>query len=191
MAQTLPASREIIGEAVAAAAQELASATAATVQDEMFAPPAVPAPGARIEGAALEAEGERRRKGGRPPGAQNKSTRQLREWLLRGGVLPQKWMMDFLLMEPEQLAARLKCTVLEAFDRQVAIADKLGRYVMAPMAPSDDKGNTVPIFEFHLGATAGAGADVPPWELDARKRDLAAGLKPAIDGTAVEIGGAP
>lgn len=186
MAQAPGASREIIGAAVAAAAQGLAAGKPAPVQDEMFAAPAIPAPGQRLEGQALADEQERRRKAGRPPGSQNKATKQLREWLLRGGVLPQKWMMDFLLVEPEQLAQRLKCTVLEAFDRQVSLADKLAVYMMPRMAPTDDAGKAVPVFEFHLGSSGGAG-DVPPWELDARKRALADGLKPAIEATAIEV----
>ena len=128
MAQTLPASREIIGEAVAAAAQELASATAAPVQDEMFAPPAVPAPGARIEGAALEAEGERRRKGGRPPGAQNKSTRQLREWLLRGGVLMASLMSAvpaWAGMDPLPVLAQVRREAGEGEDDDAAEIDPI------------------------------------------------------------------
>lgn len=178
----LPASREIVGEAVAAAAQAV-GAPVHEVQEEMFAPPLMPAKaGVALTPAEITAEGERRRKAGRPPGAQNKATKELREWLLRGGVLPQKWMADWLSVEPEQLAARLGCTVLEAFDRQARLADSLAPYVMSRMAPSDDKGQAVPIFNFQFG-TGGPENDLPPWERNTM-RALADEASRIIDGEA-------
>lgn len=189
----LPASREIMSEAMANAAQAVAAPVAPAVQqDELFAVPISPrlrksADANALTPAAIEAEGERRRKAGRPPGAQNRSTVELRKFILAGGVLPQKWMMDWLLMEPEQLAARLGCTLVEAFDRLVALADKLAPYTMARMAPSDDKGNAVPFFEFHLGNSAGDQAKIAPWQLDERRRQIAAGLDRVIDGEVSEV----
>jgi hypothetical protein len=117
----------------------------------------------------IAADTEQRRKGGRPPGAQNIATRQIREYLLKKGVVPQKWMMDWLLVSPEELAARLRCSIGEAFDKQVSLAKELGRYIMAPMATVDDKGNAVPTLAMVFGNqiltpgdnTAGIS---PPWQ---------------------------
>lgn len=196
MAERLPAKREITGEAIALASEAIsASRPAEPVQEEMFQAPAVPAAteklpaGQSLSPHAVEAEAERRRKVGRPPGSQNKATKQLREWLLRGGVLPQKWAMDWLLMEPEQLAARLGMTVAEAFARQVTIAEGLYPYFMARMAPTDDKGNAVPFLSFSLGAPAldEAGRELPPWEVAARKRAMAETNVNQIDAEAEEV----
>ena len=158
-------------------------------QEELFHRPAVPetAPDGWNRGLAVpeaRADADRRTKAGRPPGRQNKSTRLLREWLLRGGVLPQRWMMDWLTIAPEELAARLKCSVADAWDRQAKLAEKLNPYFMAAMAATDDKGNAVPVFAFYSGGhrdgPGGSAPDAatPPWERERKRID---DLKRAID----------
>jgi len=72
-------------------------------------------------------------------------------------------------MTPEEMARRLDCKVVEAFDRQVAIWDKLAPYVAAKLAPTDEKGNAVPGLVISIGdqaINAGIGVSAggsPPW----------------------------
>lgn len=179
----LPASREIVGAAVAEVAQAIAPAPE-PVQDALFALPAIPAANGRLDGAALTAEGERQRKAGRPPGAQNKSTIELRKWLLANGIVPQQWQMRWLLLEPEEMARRLQITLSEAWDRQAALARELAPYLMSRMAPSDDKGNAVPMLAFNINGT-GAPGERAPWEIEAQLME-AAGTGLTIDGGAAE-----
>lgn len=107
-------------------------------------------------------------RGGRPKGAQNLATRELREWLLARGILPQQMMMEWLTLGPEGLAKALGCSKVEAFDRIMALADKLGRYFMAPMVPVDDQGKPMPSFNVIIGGSAGVvdgdGSVRPPWK---------------------------
>lgn len=106
--------------------------------------------------------------GGRPKGAQNLATRELRAWLLSRGVLPQQAMMEWFMLGPPGLAIALKCTPYEAFTAWKDLADKLGRYFMAPMVAVDDKGKPAPSFTVVINGSTGVvdaeGVTRPPWE---------------------------
>ena len=109
------------------------------------------------------------RKRGRPKGAENLSSRQLREMLIRAGGHPLIHLARWAAMTPEEMANRLGCKVTEAFDRQVAIWDKLAPYVAAKLAPTDEKGNAVPGLVVAIGGevmnsglAVSAGRE-PPW----------------------------
>jgi len=97
-----------------------------------------------IDPEAIAANAADERKRGRPKGAENLSSRQLREMLVRAGGHPLIHLARWATLTPEELAKRLGCSVVEAFDRQVAIWDKLAPYVAAKLAPTDEKGNGRP-----------------------------------------------
>lgn len=108
-------------------------------------------------------------KGGRPKGAQNLMTRELREYLARRmGGTPQEHLAKWFLLGPAGLAKALHCDLLEAFDRWNRLGVELGRYFMAPMAAADDQGKVAPTFLVTIGGGSGAqaadGSELPPWE---------------------------
>lgn len=146
-------------------AGEVADAKAAAEGEQLgfFAPP-IPE-GAVRDKIVAEAE-ERERKAGRPKGAKNLSTRQLREYVLAHGKNPVIWKISWLTMTVEQLAAYLGCKMAEAFDRQLAIANSLQGIVLPNLAATDEAGNAVPTINmvFGGGASLGVGPDRPPWE---------------------------
>lgn len=173
---------EVISDAAAQIAQQ--QAAAAGEQIPLFTPPIAPQltlepdgkGGQRIVAAQsltpaeIAMDGEARRRAGRPRGATSRSTRQLREWLLRGGVLPQKWMMDFALMDPEALAARANASLTWALEFQAKLMNDLAPYLMPKMASVDDDGRAVPMMGMLVnnaivmpGEALPAGVR-PPWE---------------------------
>lgn len=157
------------GEAVAAAAAEVADLHAAAEgeQVEMFALPT------RFVGAEADEQAARveraRGKAGRPPGAVNRSTALLRDYLLARGVSPLEQMFRWALHTPETLAAELDCSKKEAFLHLRQLWADLAPYLHARQAPVDDTGKPVPIFNLQFGATGGDMAaqigtgSVPPW----------------------------
>ncbi len=126
-------------------------------------------PGPGMEGRKRAGGAPRLGKRGRPKGAENLSSRQLREMLIRAGGHPLIHLARWATMTPEEMARRLDCKVVEAFDRQVAIWDKLAPYVAAKLAPTDEKGNAVPGLVISIGdqaINAGIGVSAggsPPW----------------------------
>lgn len=112
----------------------------------------------------LAQEVERSAKAGRPKGAQNLATRELKDWIVRllGGT-PQERMARWAMLEPEELARRLNCTVAAAFDRQQAILRELAPYFMARMQPVDDQGRTVPLVALSIGGQVGQANGAQPW----------------------------
>lgn len=110
---------------------------------------------------------ERERSGGRPKGAIGRTTRELRAFLGAQGADPLMAMARWAQLSPEELAQRIGCTKLEAFDRLMSLWDRVAPYVHARLAPTDGKGNAVPWLHMSIG---GAPADPhvagarPPWE---------------------------
>ena len=175
----------VLGDALAAAAGDLAAAKAAAEgeQVELFDIPTRfvgvrGAPAATIARAdalpALERAAAQHRRG-RPPGSANRSTKEWREYLLKRGVHPLEQMMRMAMHSEESLAIELGCTPLEAarllFDYRKALAP----YFAAPMVPVDDAGQAVPFFQMVFGGlggvAAGSGGDIPPWERRERLGD--------------------
>jgi len=120
--------------------------------------------------ADLVAESQARRKRGRPKGAENLSSRQLREMITRAADgVPILQSASYLALEPEEMALRLGISTVEAFDRQEAIRARFDRLFVAPLAPTDEKGNAVPGLVISIGdqaINAGIGVSAggsPPW----------------------------
>lgn len=163
---TEPRAAAIVGDAVAAAA----GAVATVDQVEQLPLFAVPTHGraervnvGAIERATAEAEGVRRGPG-RPKGAENRATREWRDYLLRRGEHPLEWMMRWSMHTPESLAAELGCTKAEAFDRLAKLRTELAPYFMPKMQPVDEDGRPVPMVNLTIGGS-GPGGDpaLPPW----------------------------
>jgi hypothetical protein len=160
------AAKAIAGEAVSAAAAELAAdrAAIAGVQAEMFDLPT------SFTGEEAEAQRKRvlavRAPGpGRPAGAENRSNRELREYLLKMGGHPLVNLMRWAMHTPETLSKELACTRLEAFDRLTSMWKELGPYFLAKQAPVDDAGKPVPWLNMMIGGLAGGVAEGrKPWE---------------------------
>lgn len=122
----------------------------------------------RWDGPALAAEIERtaKAKAGRPKGAQNLATKELKAWIVQllGGT-PQERLARWTMLEPEELAKRLGCTVQEAFDKQAKILTDLSPYFMARMVPVDDQGRPLPFIGIAIaGQMMGGGDGRAPWE---------------------------
>ena len=108
-------------------------------------------------------------KGGRPKGAQNLSTRQLREFLLAkmGGRTPQEQVAQWASLGPEGLARAMFMERAEAFALWLRMQEWLGRYFMAPMVPVDADGKPAPSIVVSIGGQSGivtaSGEVNPPW----------------------------
>lgn len=115
------------------------------------------------------AELVRRDRAGRPEGAQNKNTREIKALCTKLFGDPMLESFRLVAHTPESLALYLGCSKLEAFDRLEKIRADLRRYYYAPMAATDAAGNVVPPFlQMVVGGQvrqAGGGAR-PPWEAE-------------------------
>jgi hypothetical protein len=152
----------VVAEALKGASAEIAEA-GEPAQEELFALPCLDPSG------EIEAARSRGLKGGRPKGATNLMTRDLREYLTRRmGGTPQEGLAKWWILGPVGLAKALNCSRLEAFVQWKDLGDKLGRYFMAPMVAIDDQGKPAPSFTVVIGGNQGvvtaAGEQRPPWE---------------------------
>ena len=141
----------IVGAAMAQASRDLAASQ--PVQNELFEP----------EGRMLtaqEARDERKRGRGRPKGAHNLSSRQMRKLFQAVGVDPLMNKLEWLQLSPEELAERLGCSRLEAFQELQKLNDATLPYIHAKLAPVDDAGRAVPVMVFQMG-NGGAGSLTP------------------------------
>jgi hypothetical protein len=154
----------VVGAAVTGASARIARDAAAAEGDQL---PMFEAP-TRFHGpraAAVQAAIERRSGPGRPPGAVNKSTKAMREYLLGRGINPLVALMRYALMPPDLLAAELGCSKLEAFREWRSLQDAIAPYLFGKAAPTDEDGKAVPIFQMAFGmfgAPASAGG-IEPW----------------------------
>lgn len=113
-------------------------------------------------------EAVKRDRAGRPPGAKNKTTRDMLEFVRKTIGDPMLESARWAMHTPETLAAELGCTRLEAFDRLQKIRGELLPYFYAKQAPVDSDGKAVPglTVEFHGQGASRIGADgqqLPPW----------------------------
>lgn len=143
-----------------------ASASIARVDGEQPALFELPCADPSGEIAQAQARGA---KGGRPKGAQNLATRELREYLLgkMGGKTPQEQLAQWASLGPEGLARALHCNLIDAFDRWRGVMEYLGRFYMAPMVPVDQDGKATPAIVVSIGGQTGiqtaTGEVVAPW----------------------------
>ena len=158
--------RGVVREALAGAAQAIEAGRGeqlALIDDPEAALPA----GRRIETEDAAANGARERKAGRPPGSTALWTRELRK-AMHGAGLDAVWeMARWALLSPEELAARLGCTRLEAFDRRTALLREIAPYQHARLAPTDGAGNVAPMMLMAIGGRiADPAVHRPPWQHD-------------------------
>jgi len=112
---------------------------------------------------ALQGAIEHRRKAGRPAGARNKSTEELRRYLLARGADPLQCLVEWSLHTPTSLAAELQCTRLEAFDRLKDLWKEAAPFFYGKAVSVDGEGNAVPFFQMNFGGAQGPGQALPPW----------------------------
>lgn len=157
--------RELVSEASAEFEADRASEDA---QLPMFAVP-LRARGSEDRRAALQREIERRQGPGRPPGAQNLTTREFRNWLLGKGISPLSSLMRYAIIPPDMLAAELGCSRVEAFREWRILQTELAPYLHAKLAFVDDAGQAVPFIQFIVaGQAITVNSGETPWQ--ARER---------------------
>ncbi|MDN3278794.1 hypothetical protein QWJ07_31345 [Frankia sp. RB7] len=125
-----------IAEVIAAAAP----AAAAVEQLELMPAMRPSLTDSQVERVETAIKADRR---GRPPGAQNKATREMLEFVRKLCGDPLERRFRYAMHTPETLAIELGCTKLEAFDRLDRMWSELGRYFYAQMAQVDAGGNSV------------------------------------------------
>lgn len=113
-------------------------------------------------------EAVKRDRAGRPPGAKNKTTRDMLDFVRKTIGDPMLESARWAMHTPETLARELGCTKAEAFDRLQKIRSDLLPFFYAKQAPVDADGKPVPglTVEFQGQGTARIGADghqLPPW----------------------------
>ncbi len=80
---------------------------------------------------------------GRPPGAQNKATREMLDFVRKMCGDPMERRFRYAMHTPETLSIELGCSKLEAFDRLERLWADLSRYFYAQLAQQDGSGNAV------------------------------------------------
>lgn len=133
----------------------------------------------RFTGEEADAQRERaKRSPGRPKGAQNKASRDLREFWRKAGFDPARFKLQWAQHTPESLAKDLNCTIAEAFDRLNALYSELMSYAYGKALPIDGDGNAVPYFLMQVGGNVaiapGGTPGAAPWLADPRRAGLPA-----------------
>jgi hypothetical protein len=165
----------VVRELVAGAAAEWDEARRAADGEQL---PMFPAPIAKAAALERQAESEAARAAGRPPGAQNLTTREFRTWLMARGVSPLVSLMQWAMMSPQAIARELGCKPIDAFREWRILQSELAPYLHARLAFVDDKGEAVPLLQMFIGGQLAApGAGMTPWEA---REALAAGGPAAL-----------
>jgi hypothetical protein len=127
-------------------------------------PPSRLDPVAAAAGRAEVAAAARVRGVGRPPGARNLATKQVKEFIVKMFGDPMIESARWLLHTPASLGRELGITVVEAFDRQQRIREALMPFIHAKIAPVGEDGRAMPFFQLIMGASTGADrAGLAPW----------------------------
>jgi hypothetical protein len=115
--------------------------------------------------AARALELVKRDRAGRPSGAQNKATKEIKDLCRRLFGDPMLESFRWAMHTPESLSALLGCTKLEAFDRLEEIRRDLRKFFYAPLAAIDgETGKTVPFFQLLAGGERAPSDQRPPWD---------------------------
>jgi hypothetical protein len=157
----------LVGDAVSAAAREVAELQQPPEQTSLFQ---VPTRFTGARGEALQRALVVRHGAGRPSGATNKATAEFRQYLLKMGVSPLVQLMKYSLHTPVSLAAELGCSKTEALRLLKDMWAELAPYLHSRVAPTDDQGQAVPFFSMSIGGAVEGLDNRPPWE---RYMDLA------------------
>ncbi|WGD31293.1 hypothetical protein AncyloWKF20_05565 [Ancylobacter sp. WKF20] len=99
---------------------------------------------------------------GRPVGAQNRVTRDIRKLILAKHCHPLQAMAEIYSMDAKELATHLGCKPLEAMNLQLRAAAELAPYLAAKQAAVDDHGQAVMptlVMNFGEGTRAPAATD--------------------------------
>jgi len=154
--------RELVAGAAAAAAADGAEAQL----DLLALLPAGRQAPTEAESAAILANAMPRGRG-RPLGAGNLATREVKRALVKLFGDPLLESARWLLHTPHTMARELSCSPLEAFTMQQRIREALAPFIHAKVAPVGEDGRTaLPTFQLVIG---GAGADLgslAPWLAD-------------------------
>lgn len=143
----------------------------------------------RFEGAAGDeqrARAERARGPGRPPGAQNRATTDMRRLLRARGFDPLAWKVRWAQHSPESLAKELHCTQAEAFDRLDRLYGELMTYFYGRALPVDDQGRTPPFLVMQIGGVGAPVAGAAPWDSDPRRVEFMQETQ-GVDETAPDV----
>lgn len=129
-------------DAKAAIVGVIAAAAAAPAAEQLDLMPAMrpSLTDSQVERVEAAIKADRR---GRPPGAQNKATREMLEFVRKLCGDPLERRFRYAMHTPETLAIELGCSKLEAFDRLDRMWSELARYFYAQMAQVDGLGNAV------------------------------------------------
>ena len=96
-----------------------------------------------------------RRGKGRPAGAQNRMTRDIRKLILSQHRHPLLVLAEIMSLDTRALASHLECKPVEALDRQIRAAQELAPYLAAKQAAVDDHGQAVmPVLNLNFGGPA-------------------------------------
>lgn len=152
----------------AAVAAVIAAAAAAPADEQLELMPAMPGKISDKERDRVETAIRADRRG-RPPGAQNKTTREMLEFVRKVCGDPMERRFRYAMHTPETLSIVLGCTKLEAFDRLDRMWSELSKYFYAQLAQQDGAGNAVAprltmVFPGQAApAIASDGTIRPPW----------------------------
>ncbi|CAA0096187.1 Uncharacterised protein [Starkeya nomas] len=98
----------------------------------------------------------KRQGAGRPAGAQNKVTRDIRRLILAKHKHPLLALAEIYSMSVHDLARELGCKPEAALDRQIRAAEAVAPYVAAKQAAVDEHGETaMPTLVMNFGGQAG------------------------------------
>ncbi len=156
------AAGSVIVDAAAAAAREAAPAPAEQLGMFGDLPPGLD-PENTWHASAIEGV---KRERGRPAGASNRMTRDVKALVNRLLGDPLLEQANWARHTPQSLARVLGCTKIEAFDRLMQIYRELAPYLHARLAPVDGQGNAaVPVLQIvQANGAPLAGAGRAPWE---------------------------
>lgn len=149
-------------------ADAAAADAAANAQEQLTLLPTRFEPGSDQHDRVVEAIKRDRR--GRPAGAQNIATREMKAFVIKVFGDPLLWRFRYLTHTPETLALELGCSKLEAYDRLDRLAADLSKLFYGSMAPVDGAGNAaVPRLTVMFGGQSGGDlvamqAGRKPWD---------------------------
>ena len=132
---------------------------------------------------------------GRPPGAENVATKEMKAFVLRVFGDPLLYRFRWLTHTPETLAKELGCSKLDAWDRLDRLAADLSKLFYGQMAAVDGAGNAVvPRLTMMFGgqsaeASIATAAGRKPWDyLDVANQETQQNQPLLIDGKAQSHG---
>lgn len=112
-------------------------------------------------------EAIKRDRAGRPPGAKNRTTRDMLDFIRQTLGDPLLESARLAMHTPATLAADLKCTMLEAAQLLEKVRADLRPYFYAKQAPVDSDGKPVPGLTVQFGGHGAdrdaQGRELPPW----------------------------